>query len=56
MQASLFEARQPEQCKHENVVDDRMPFSGWQPGQLTRHCGDCYHWIDSEGNAPAVDI
>ncbi len=53
-QLTMFPTEPQQDCQHENIVEDRMPFSGWKQGELKRHCGDCFHWLDDEGNAPAT--
>ena len=54
-QLTMFDTQPTEtECTHQNIVEDRMPFAGWKAGELKRHCGDCFHWLDDDGNAPAV--
>lgn len=42
------------ECQHENIIESPVPFSGWKAGELKRHCGECWQWLDADGNAPEL--
>jgi len=56
-QLSLFvTTEEPPQrdCNHAKRVKLREPWAGWKPGEMKQHCADCWHWLDDNGNAPAL--
>jgi hypothetical protein len=51
-QLTLFPTEQ--QDHQHTIIEDREPWSGWKPDEFTRHCGECWQWLDDDGNAPAI--
>ena len=49
-QLTMFES-----TDHKHIpVTDKPPHAGWKADEMGAHCGECWQWIDSDGNAPAI--
>lgn len=53
-QLTMFPTEPQQDCQPHKVIEDKMPFAGWKPGELSRYCGECWQYLDENGNAPAL--
>lgn len=53
-QLTMFPTEPQQDCQPHTVIEDKMPFAGWKAGELSRYCGECWQYLDENGNAPAL--